>query len=125
MVDTTNGDNRTCQFHTIYDNTRYVITASYNKKRKLIELRCGKKKEVFRGKHLTDPTLFPLKMQDDELAWKLRLNYIVQTDKFALYINEIAFLAYPYQAEITHTGPQNIDSGRIMTNGQTVHEGFA
>ena len=65
-----------------------------------------------------------MKMQDDELAWKLRLNYIVQTDKFALYINEIAFLAYPYQAEITHTGPQNIEQGRIMTNGQTVHEGF-
>ena len=123
-MDTTCGDNRTCQFHAIYDNRRYVITASYNRKRKLIELRCGKKKESFRNKHLTDPGLFPLKMQDDEMAWKLNLYYIVQTDKFALYINGIALLAYPYQAEIAHTGPQNIEQGKIEINGHIVHEGF-
>ena len=48
----------------------------------------------------------------------------MQTDKFILYINGIAFQSYPYQAEFTPTGPQNIDSGRIMLNGETVHVGF-
>ena len=104
-MDTTSCDNRSCQFHAIYDNKTYVITATYHKKRKCIEFRHGKKKEIFRGKRLTDPGLFPMKMQDDELAWKLSLNYIVQTEKFVLYINEIAFQDYPYRAEITHTGP--------------------
>ena len=60
IVDTTSGDNRTCQFHAIYDNERYVITATYIKKRKLLELRHGKKTEIFRGKHLSDSGLFPV-----------------------------------------------------------------
>ena len=47
-------------------------------------------------KSLSDPGLFPLRMQDYELGWKLSLDYIVQTDKFLLYINGIAFQSYPY-----------------------------
>ena len=63
-VDTKSCDNRECQFHAIYDDKRYVITATYYKRRKLIELRCGKKKERFLIKCLSDPGLFPLRMQD-------------------------------------------------------------
>ena len=108
----------------MYDNQRYVITAMYLRKRKLMELRRDKTKVVFRGKSLTDPSLFPLLMQDNELGWKYSLVYVVATDKFMLSIDGVNFFAYPYQAEIIVTGPQNIESGVIKINGQLVHEGF-
>ena len=64
-------------------------------------------------------------MQDDELRWKISLNYDVQTDTFILHINDLPFLGMPYQAEVTPEGPQNIKSGSIKLNEVQVSDGFA
>ena len=37
------------QFHTIYDNVRHVISVTYFKKRKYLEVRLNKSKEFVRG----------------------------------------------------------------------------
>ena len=37
------------QFHTIYDNVRHVISVTYLKKRKFLEVRLNKAKESVRG----------------------------------------------------------------------------
>ena len=37
------------QFHTIYDNVRHVISVTYFKKRKYLEVRLNKAKEFVRG----------------------------------------------------------------------------
>ena len=64
-------------------------------------------------------------MQDDELKWKISLNYDVHTDTFILHINDLPFLGMPYQAEVTPEGPQNIECGSIKLNEVQVHDGFA
>ena len=46
-------DQRMTQFHTIYDNVRQVISVTYFKKRKYLEVRLNKAKESVRGKNLT------------------------------------------------------------------------
>ena len=43
------GDQRMTQFHTIYDNVRHVISVTYFKKRKYLEVRLNKAKEFVRG----------------------------------------------------------------------------
>ena len=53
--------------------------------------------------------MFPLKLQDDELKWKLSLSYAVDADKFLLFINDIPFLALPFKADVTSAGPMNIE----------------
>ena len=40
---------RQVHFHTIYLNERHVITATYHKKRKYLEVSSKKKKEFVRG----------------------------------------------------------------------------
>ena len=125
IVVESNADYRQTQFHAVYDNKRYVITVTYQKKRKMIELRFNKRKEVARNKKLTQPGVFPMKLQDDELSWKLSLYYEVQEDAFVLFINDVPFLWLPYQAEIEHSGPQNIDKGEIYINDTKVSAGFA
>ena len=55
-------DQRFTQFHTIYDNVRHVITVTYFKKRKYLEVRLNKAKEFVRGKSLTQQGVFPLKL---------------------------------------------------------------
>ena len=54
-----------------------MITVTYKKKRKYLELRSNKKKDFSIGKKLSQPGLFPLKLQDDELQWKIQLRYDV------------------------------------------------
>ena len=45
---------------------------TYQIKRKYLELRFNKQKEVARGKKLTQPGLFPIKLTDNgELEWKI------------------------------------------------------
>jgi len=61
-----------------------------------MELSFQKKKEFFKGKKLNKPGLFPMKLQDAELGWKLALDYDVEGDFFILYINEEAFLGLPF-----------------------------
>ena len=78
-----------------------------------------------RGKKLNNPALFPLKLQDDELNWKLSLGYIVEGDKFLLFINDIPFLTLSFKAYVTSTGPINIEYGTIKLNGVKVHKGWA
>ena len=78
----------------------------------------------FDRKKLTQPGAFPITLQDDELCWKLSLDYNVQTDKFLLFINDEAFEEMPFQAEVAPSGPQNIDQGTIKINEVEVHEGF-
>ena len=68
--------------------------------------------------------MFPLKLQDDELKWKLSLDYSARRDFFCLSINDVDFLALAYQAEVTLTGPQNIEQGDIKLNDEVVCEGF-
>jgi len=78
-----------------------------------------------KGKNLNQPGVFPLKLQDAELGWKLFLNYDVEGDFFILFINEEAFLGLPFQAELAPSGPQNIEKGTIMLNQVKIHEKFA
>ena len=40
---------RITQFHSIYDNKRHVITVTYFKKRKYLEVRLNKAKDFVRG----------------------------------------------------------------------------
>ena len=68
---------------------------------------------IFYRKKLSQPGLFPIKLQDDELQWKLCLDYDVLADKFLLYIDGRSFHQMPTQSEINPKGPQNILNGVI------------
>ena len=96
IVDNTWDSVRRVEFHLIYKNERHVVTATYHLKRKLLELRCKKKKEFVRGKKLTQAGVFPLKMQDDEHQWKLELNYDAENSSFKLAIDGKDFLLLPF-----------------------------
>ena len=78
----------------------------------------------FCRKKLNNPALFPLKLQDDELQWKLTLSYAVEADKFLLFINDIPFLALPFKADVTSAELMNIEQGSIKLNDVQVHEGW-
>ena len=69
--------------------------------------------------------MFPLKLQDDKLNWKLSLSYAVRVDKFLLFINDIPFLTLPFKADVARAVPMNIEEGTIMLNDVQVHEGWA
>ena len=58
------------------------------------------------------------------LNWKVALGYDLPTNVFLLYINDVPFLAMPYQASVILKGPQNIDYGEIKLNGVEVHRGW-
>ena len=47
----------------------------------------------------------------------------MQANAFVLYINDRPFLQLPYQAELTLTGPQNLD-GTVKLNEVKVNEGW-
>ena len=47
-------------------------------------------------KKLTQPGVFPIRLQDDELQWKVAMYYDVGTEKFILHINEQPFDQMPY-----------------------------
>jgi len=49
-------DQRITQFHTIYDNVRQVISVTYFKKRKYLEVRLNKAKEFVRGYEIFFPS---------------------------------------------------------------------
>ena len=68
--------------------------------------------------------MFPLKIQIDEVKWKVAIFYYVPADKFALTINDIPFHCMPFQPEVTLEGPQNIEKGLIRLNDVQVHTGF-
>ena len=68
--------------------------------------------------------MFPLALWDEELQWKIQVNYDVSTDKLLLAINDTPFFSMPFQADIIPNGPQNIDLGRIKFDEDTVSEGF-
>lgn len=70
----------------------------------MLELKFGKKKEIVRGKKLSQPGVFPVRLQVDEMSWKLCLDYDTVKDIFVLSINDQAFLLLPYQAELIPTG---------------------
>ena len=63
----------------------------------------------FFSKKLSAPGVFPLKMQDDILQWKLALYYDAENDDFILHINGKAFLSLPYKASLDPPGSQNIE----------------
>ena len=46
---------------------RYVITCTFLKKRKLLQVQLMKQKEIVRGKKLTDAGVFPIRLQHGEL----------------------------------------------------------
>ena len=69
--------------------------------------------------------MFPVKLQDGELNWKVVLHYDSLTNSFPLQINGIYFLQMPLQSELNPEGPQNIERGAIKLNGEEVHEGWA
>jgi len=62
IVKSSTSDQRFTQFHTIYDNERHVISVTYYKIRKFLEVRLNKTKEFVRRKKLTDQGVFPLKL---------------------------------------------------------------
>ena len=63
-------------------------------------------------------------MKDDELEWKIALNYDASTDKLLLFINDEPFDGMPYLAELTFRSPQNIELGTITLNGDELHSGW-
>ena len=65
-----------------------------------------------------------MKVQEDELEWKISLNYDVSSGKFILLINDQPFDGLPYLAELTFRNPQNIERGTITLNGEELHEGW-
>ena len=58
------------------------------------------------------------------LNWKVSLGYDLPTNAFILHINDVPFLAMPYQASVILKGPQNITLGVISLNGTEVHSGW-
>ena len=60
--------------------------------------------------------MLPLRIWDEELEWKISLDYDAEKNAFALSINDDPLLEMPYQAEANPDGPQNIDTGSIMLN---------
>ena len=62
----------------------------------MLEFKFGKKKEIVRGKKLSQPGVFPVRLQDDEMSWKLSLGYDTEKNIFVLWINDRAFLLLPY-----------------------------
>ena len=89
-----------------------------------MQIKIGKKHENQRGKKLSQPDLFPMKLQDDVLEWKIAVNYDCPTNKFILTINDEPFDGMPYLAELTHHAPQNIEKGYIKLNGEELHSGW-
>ena len=79
----------------------------------------------FNSKKLTTPGLFPIRLQDDQLNWKMKLDYAAPIDKFLLCINDRPLEEMAYRSEIKLEGPQNIVGGKINLNDVYVHEGFA
>ena len=77
------------------------------------------------SKNLSSPGIFPIRLQDDVLGWKLSVHYHLPTNVFGLTINDLPFLGMPYQAQLILKGPQNIRGGLIELNGVQVHEGWA
>jgi len=69
--------------------------------------------------------VFPLRIWDEELQWKISLDYDVQRNAFALSINDEPLLDMPYQAEVAPDGAQNIEKGMIVLNQVDLLEGFA
>ena len=108
MIDLVASCDRLVQFHTIYNNERHVVAVTHLKKRKYLEVKLYKKKEILRGKKLSAPGTFPIKLQDDVNNWKVSLGYDLLKNTFILHINDVPFLAMPYQASVILRGPQNI-----------------
>ena len=77
------------------------------------------------SKNLSSPGIFPIRLQDDVLGWKLSIRYDLPTNVFDLNINDLPFSVMPYQAQVILKGPQNIIAGVIVLNGVQVHEGWA
>ena len=73
---------------------------------------------------MSEPGLFPLRLQDDDLQWKIKLYYDVPSDKFLLTINDKPFHQMPTQSEVNPEGPQNILSGAIRLDDIVVHDGW-
>ena len=74
---------------------------------------------------MSEQGLFPLVLQDEELQWKIILNYDLPSKKFLLAINGEPFLKMPRQYQVNPQGPQNILQGAITLNGVVVHDGWA
>ena len=74
---------------------------------------------------MSDPTLFPLNLQDNELQWKISLNYHLLGDNFLLSINGKSFHQMPTQTEVNPEGPMNITRGAITLNDVVVVDGWA
>ena len=74
------------------------------------------------SKNLSQAGVFPLRLQDDDLRWKLALDYDVPGDTFLLFIDGLAFMHMPLRAVVAPTGAQNIEDGEIWLNGVEVHE---
>ena len=53
IVDNSTADQRLILFHVVFENERHVVSVSYLKKRKLLELHFRKKKEISKGKNLS------------------------------------------------------------------------
>ena len=68
--------------------------------------------------------MFPIVLQDNELQWKLAVEYDAQKEVFILCINGRAFLTLPHKASLATPVPQNIEQGEIKLNGVEVHSGF-
>ena len=51
---------------------------------------------IFYRKKLTDPSLFPLQIQIEEVEWRVALSYQVPADKFSLMIDDLPFDDMPF-----------------------------
>ena len=63
-------------------------------------------------------------LQDDELDWKLAVDYDEWEDQLILSINGRAFLTFAKKAYLSTPVPKNIEKGYIELNGIRVHSGY-
>ena len=106
----------------MYGNKEIVVQASYNAKRSLTEVRVGKTRIVRRGNILKDKAqICPIPLFYDQEGWKFRVDFDQESKFYTLEVNDIAFVALPYQASITPIGPQLLEKESIIVlNGKAI-----
>ena len=50
------------------------------------------------------------------MNWKLTLDYVVASNQFLLFINDLPFLLLPFKADVTSLVPMSISRGSLKLN---------
>ena len=124
MVDVSTSKIKRVNFFVAYQNTRYIISAKYERQARKINLRFNEAESSVAGYDLCDPLCFPVALKGrGDTQWMIELTaYDSEQDMFLLKINDTEFWSLPH-ADIPLDGPQNIKEGEIIFNGKNVMRG--